>query len=307
LKKNTVDERFNEGKSALGYTLPWIVGGLVAITSQLAATSVQKLFESYFGAINQPLTDEQFLLYFVYVILFVISLIVFYFTSKSLFKPRTRMREEISPRKRSHLFIIFSIINSYTLEKCGDDLIPTAYNLKLQGLESLSDDLKEMEEKKINWSWQMVLKAIAHHVGDPNEPTLEKVILICSPESLEQLPQFLDIFSQYVKNTDIELQILGKKDHQACLINSDNIKEIQGVCFEDFNDLSDTISRGIKLLKQAKIREKDMIIDVTGGQKVASIVAAALTFNTKIKAQYVSTVNYAIKAYDVIYGTNKIQ
>ncbi len=45
------------------------------------------------------------------------------------------------------------------------------------------------------------------------------------------------------------------------------------------------------------------MIDFTGGQKVTSVVAASLTFNRRIKAQYVQTnPPWQVVSYDVIHG-----
>jgi len=46
------------------------------------------------------------------------------------------------------------------------------------------------------------------------------------------------------------------------------------------------------------------MIDFTSGQKPTSIVAATLTFNRKIKAQYVQTNDpWRVLSYDVVYAT----
>ena len=106
MKKNTVDKRYGEGKSWLGYFIPWIVAGSVAITSQLAATSVQKILEGWVGDINKPIIDKELWLYILYIFLFILSLVLFYFSSKSLFKPKTKeLREEINPLKRKCLLL----------------------------------------------------------------------------------------------------------------------------------------------------------------------------------------------------------
>jgi hypothetical protein len=50
------------------------------------------------------------------------------------------------------------------------------------------------------------------------------------------------------------------------------------------------------------MKEQDIIIDVTGGVKTASIAGASITFNTQVTFQYVQTFPpYEVYAYDVVY------
>lgn len=52
------------------------------------------------------------------------------------------------------------------------------------------------------------------------------------------------------------------------------------------------------------INDKDIVIDITGGQKPNSVVGAVVTFNRRIKAQYVQTEgDNAIIQYDVVHDT----
>jgi hypothetical protein len=54
-------------------------------------------------------------------------------------------------------------------------------------------------------------------------------------------------------------------------------------------------------LKNQGLKEKDIIVDFTGGQKVTSVVAVSVTFNRKITSQYVQTGDpWGVIGYDVV-------
>lgn len=72
-----------------------------------------------------------------------------------------------------------------------------------------------------------------------------------------------------------------------------------------FDDLDVLSSAMVDLLKYLRFGEgadaRDIMIDFTGGQKPASVVAAAVTFRGEIRAQYVDTNEpYDTKEYDLV-------
>jgi hypothetical protein len=73
--------------------------------------------------------------------------------------------------------------------------------------------------------------------------------------------------------------------------------------FEQFDDLSRAIWHLLREFKQRRIRDDQVMLDFTGGQKVTSIVAASVTFNRTIKAQYVQTNSpHEVISYDIQLG-----
>lgn len=63
----------------------------------------------------------------------------------------------------------------------------------------------------------------------------------------------------------------------------------------------DAINAIIQIVKEEGAEENDIIIDVTGGQKTASIAASLATLHNKVTFQYVQTnPPYEVFAYDVI-------
>ena len=78
----------------------------------------------------------------------------------------------------------------------------------------------------------------------------------------------------------------------------------EGFNFEHFDELSDALAYLLRKFRRGKFTDSDIMIDFTGGQKVTSVVAAAITFNRSIKAQYVQT-NDPWKAisYDILLAS----
>ena len=85
---------------------------------------------------------------------------------------------------------------------------------------------------------------------------------------------------------------------------SEEFSDFQGLDFESFDKLTEAFVYLLKL-KRFKNAEENIMIDITGGQKPTSIVGAAITFNKKIKAQYIQTSgeNRAL-SYDVILASS---
>jgi hypothetical protein len=70
--------------------------------------------------------------------------------------------------------------------------------------------------------------------------------------------------------------------------------------FEQFDDLSRAVLHLLHDFKQRRVRDGQIMIDFTGGQKVTSILAASVTFNRTVKAQYVQTnLPHEVISYDI--------
>ncbi|MBW1992577.1 MAG: hypothetical protein JRI59_10825 [Deltaproteobacteria bacterium] len=82
--------------------------------------------------------------------------------------------------------------------------------------------------------------------------------------------------------------------------SSFNVSAYQGWDFESFDELSHALWFLLRKSPFKNFSAAEVMIDITGGQKPTSVVAAAITFNRPIKAQYVQT-NYPwdVISYDV--------
>jgi hypothetical protein len=167
-----------------------------------------------------------------------------------------------------------------------------------------NEDIGKMEknkEKGVRWSWEMPLRAIRHHMG-----RLESVTLICSKESCPQVPLFLGICRKYNELQNVKFYTLAQKVHRTeliCLSSPDMVSAYQGLDFESFDELSRSLWILLKEFKKRGYFEYETMIDFTGGQKVTSVVAATMTFNREIKAQYIQTNSpWDVLSYDVTLG-----
>lgn len=115
------------------------------------------------------------------------------------------------------------------------------------------------------WNWQQLLRAIEYH------PALKEVWLVGSPGArgsfarLEECRRFLASYGFG------RVQCLPKP-----------------VEFEDFDALVGAV-RGLLVEELRAMPPARIGVDITGGQKVASIAGAALTMNQELRIQYVRT------------------
>ncbi len=256
---------------------PWILAAVAIISANLASAAVWEFLKP----------DRVSLCHVIlYIAVFMAVVIVVYWKKRSFFRPRTRMLSNETAEQRKHLILFLS-----NLPPKDNEGIPEGLTLSFQSLEA---DIKYLVGKKaenIRWSWEMPLRAIRHHLT-----VLESVIVVCSEKSVRQVHCFLNICKKYREFDNICFYVLVQKGKKADILSpdlpcsADKLADFQGWDFESFDELSRGILFLLKnLLKEKKYPEQDIMIDFTGGQKVTSVVAAAMTFNLDIKAQYVQT------------------
>ncbi len=172
---------------------------------------------------------------------------------------------EASPDRKRVLIVFLSKLNENVLSN----------------IEKIIKDLRNGRELPENFdfntfkSWRMPYEAVKYHL-----PKLKKLIVVTSKDSSEQFPLFRELIN-LIFEAKIEVE-------ERKLENFESVKEI----FKEIN----SIYGG---LQKQGIKEKDIIIDVTGGQKTNSIAAAFMTLYYDREFQYVSTQNYEVKSYDV--------
>lgn len=215
---------------------------------------------------------------------------------------RTRELRQQPAERRPHLILFLShlrIAQDDPRRGIPEWLAPTR-NLKAD-LDRLRE-LKQADSKR-QWSWEMPLRALAHHAA-----SLRSVTIVCSEESIPQLGWFADIIRSYPLIADAALQVLldsGDGKIEVRPIEPHAKVEHGGWPFEDFDRLSQGLHRLVDhMLGHDRGREQEIMIDFTGGQKVASVVAASITFNRRIKAQYVSTTTLESISFDIVMETS---
>jgi len=167
----------------------------------------------------------------------------------------------------------------------------------------LSADLEEMVRRKpaIRWPREMPLRGLYHH-----REALTSVTLICSKESLPQAGWFVALLGRYAA-------AFPRLTSDACrlLLHSGVRVPVSAAPpadaswdFEDYQQLFDGLNRMMGRFARAGVREPDVMLDVTGGQKTNTVVGAILTVNRRSKFQYVQTnPPHAVIAYDLVADT----
>lgn len=158
---------------------------------------------------------------------------------------------------------------------------------ELPGKELTKEEIEPLND--LEWNWQQILRALY-----PHRDSLVEVHLIGSPDKDNKPGTGSQAFAQ-----DAERLIKTYRPKVEV------ITQPQAVDFEDFNAVVSVIGDTLEELKK-KYSEDDIIIDITGGQKTASIAAATVTLNSQMHFQYVKTVPYGsvkleedVMSYDV--------
>lgn len=154
----------------------------------------------------------------------------------------------------------------------GDKLIPT----------TLERDIAQLEGT--GWPWQQMLRGLLPHGKDD---TLKHIYLIGSSDTKTRQGSFSSLY-------------LAKNLIQHYFPTAKVESHPSAVHFENFDALADTLSVALKKLKK-HFREKEITVDVTGGQKTTSIAGAVVTFKSGVTFQYVQTDEpYEVIKYDVV-------
>jgi hypothetical protein len=133
----------------------------------------------------------------------------------------------------------------------------------------LKGDINELN-KLDYWNWQQVMRGIEPHAN------LKYVYIIGSKDSAKMQGS-----SRFLKEAELLINQYHPKASIQCLNTP--------VDFEDFDELVNALEEAIRFLKEHGAQEKDIIIDVTGGQKTASIAGAVVTLTRETTFQYVRT------------------
>lgn len=128
--------------------------------------------------------------------------------------------------------------------------------------------------------WEMSFKAINHHL-----PRLEKIIVLTSKGEL---------------GSDNDYELFEQMLNKFYLNSKFKIVPQNGIDFEDVKEVFEKIDGIYDELKKEKIKETDIIIDITSGQKPNSIAGALATYVYGRRFQYISTNSKDIYSYDMV-------
>ena len=277
---------------------PWFIASLVALSSNWTASVIMDAVNLWSEGRQEVASPIRLL----YVIIFIASVVLLYRQRDTFFRPYTRrLTKEPAPR-RKHLVLFLSNL-SPELEKT--DGIPPVLSFS----NDLDRDILALITLKqgkppVMWRWEMPLRAIRHHLG-----ILQTVTLICSNESLSQAHLFLNICKRYERLRELKFCLLAQQKGCVQLVaasESFRADSVGGWDFESFDELSRALWNLLQIFEENKHKDQDVMIDFTGGQKVTSVVAATMTFNRQMKAQYVQTNDpWDVLSYDVLLGSSK--
>lgn len=275
---------------------PWIIAALVVLTASWAADGLREIVEPFLIG-NKPDADK-LVPCIVYVALVVITVWMLYRIRQQIFAPRTRFVKNETPEKREYLILFLS-----NLPPRGNFINGVPQGAILTG--ELDRDLESLvEHKKTSpyWPWEMSLRGIKHHLN-----RLKFIIVICSPASVQHVHWFGQVLARYLMLSNVAVKIFVKGSAQPMLIECPTQAITEGGWeFEKFDDLSDALMHLLRELKRQGITDNRIMIDFTSGQKVTSVVAAAITFNRNIKAQYVQTnAPFEVIGYDILLGSSE--
>jgi hypothetical protein len=142
------------------------------------------------------------------------------------------------------------------------------------------------------WPWLHMLRAV-----DPHEKSLRRVVLVGSKDSGENegsvhdLDDCRKLLYQYLDNGTVS--IVNAPDEPN---------------FERIDDMQKTVEQIIEDVKMYEYDEKDVIFDVTGGTKMASIAVALSTLDhPEIDFQYVTqSGDYKPVMYNLVGSLSKL-
>ena len=289
---------------------PWFWAAIAILSANLASNVIWDVFNIWANGKKSDISFWNIILHVSFCILFVSLVVKFYRNRNKFFPPRTKRFSNKDAEKRKHLFLFLSTISPEIEETSG---IPDKLKLLFRNIAEDLEIMKKAKEPKENgakWNWEMPLRAINHHLG-----MLETITLICSEESLRQVHLFLNICRKYDELSNVRFYLLLQErcklkhldtaftDHVNDF-KSDEFSQFDGLDFERFDELTNAFVYLLQL-DMFKNAEEDIMIDITGGQKPTSIVGAAITFNKKIKAQYIQTGGKnSVLSYDVILASS---
>ncbi len=175
----------------------------------------------------------------------------------------------------------------------------------------LNTDISKLNVARHNW--QQILRAIEPHqkslksiwifgsngsFDNGNKPTeeLKNIDILQKGGSAVFVADAVDFLKMYLPNVQF---------HRV-IIDSIRGRELS---FNNYNDLESTIERILESIHDRfhDASDRSICIDATGGLKLTSVVAAAVTYRRQTSFQYVDTVQDAngnpVHQYDIVFET----
>jgi hypothetical protein len=262
--------------------LPWfgLITAICAVvfggmTANYAGGALDKLLQSLHQSFTSTLTC-QLISGGSCLVFLLISLILLY-KHQNEFEPVRSLAQSVNGDPHSCLIMFLSPPN-----KEIEEISREPFGLKVDNI--LIPTELDADIEQLDWNWRQLLRGVRLHRDE-----LKIVYIIGSHDSGGKDGSFKSrnyaqmLFEHYFPSADIRCY------HKP-------------VNFEKFDDLAGCLTKIIEELKMANYRDRDIVIDVTGGQKTTSIAGAVVTLNKKVTFQYVQTnIPFDVLTYDVEY------
>ncbi len=272
-------------------TAPWFAAACVVLTGSWAADGIKDGVEALLkgDTVKTSLWGARAC----YMGSFCLAAYWLYCIRQRWLPPRTQLMRNEVPEKRGHLIMFLSQLDTRRSTFHEGILEELTLTTDLQADLKMLCDWKQKHTSR--WAWEMPLRGIAYHLGH-----VKTVTFLCSPESIQQVHWFGAILARYPALQGLDIRVfVGHEDRHTWAVCPTTPLTQGGWNFEQFDDLSRAVTDLLQVLHRRRIRDYEIMIDFTGGQKVTSVVAASLTFNRAIKAQYVQTNEpYNVISYD---------
>ena len=157
-------------------------------------------------------------------------------------------------------------------------------------------DLEGFRQQFGHFNWRMPLEAVDHHA-----PKLAFMVVIASSGkdgSIKQLSEFKALLDTVFPNPAFRLVAL-----EDCFSDKDDKLAFKdGLDFEvEPERLATATNAAYEYLRRQGLRQSEILIDITGGLKVTTVVGSAVALAEGRRIQYVSTRDFEVRVYDVSY------
>lgn len=150
--------------------------------------------------------------------------------------------------------------------------------------------------------WRMPMVAIRHHLGQ-----LAKVVVVPTRDSkgkqdgtyrlVEEFRATVKRFTAMAPRVPVVVAAGELASHKTAAG-----AWATGVAFEDAVEWLDALRHVFACLHAEGYRDSDIMVDVTGASKAATVAGAAVTVGGFRRLQYVNRVDYSVLSFDLNYG-----
>jgi hypothetical protein len=255
----------------------------IGLTLELSAVGIDHIFEKHLN--HEPVPKASLWFTGTCLILAFFSSAVAWLARDAFLKLQVQPCIESSTQPKPYLVFFVSPQKILT----NEDQIPTEGLLQIDDIIALErkspkDDADFLDRTKAteHWPWSMILRGI-----DPHLSKLERIYLLGSgdkkskPGSFVQLEILRRFLSAYLVAAG--KKVTGSGAGQMIVTWSVPMD------FENFEDVYDNLEALHGQLEEEGVKDCELCVDITGGQKPNSAAAGLFTVKSDVLIQYVQT------------------